>query len=81
MRIYVPEGSEFISATGFRIPDSHYFSYPSDYAQKLDSLEAETNAIIDESSKTKIYQEFNKTVFANWTMVDPGESVEVTLNI
>jgi hypothetical protein len=79
MRIYVPEGSEFISATGFRIPDSHYFSYPSDYAQKLDSLEAETNAIIDESSKTKIYQEFNKTVFANWTMVDPGESVEVTL--
>jgi len=79
MRVYVPEGSELISATGFRIPDSHYFSYPSDYAQKLDSLEAENNAITDPVSKTKIYQEFNKTVFANWTMVDPGESVEVTL--
>jgi hypothetical protein len=79
MRVYVPKGSTLISASGFKAPDTKYFSYPQDHAKKLDSLEAERQALIDQASNTKIYQEFNKTVFANWTMVDPGESVEITL--
>jgi len=79
MRVYVPKGSTLISASGFKAPDNKYFSYPQDHAKKLDSLEAERQALTDQATNTKIYQEFNKTVFANWTMVDPGESVEITL--
>jgi CRISPR/Cas system CMR subunit Cmr4 (Cas7 group RAMP superfamily) len=79
MRVYVPKGSTFISASGFEAPNNKYFSYPSDQAKKLDSLEAERQALIDQVTNTKIYQESNKTVFANWTMVDPGESVEIIL--
>jgi hypothetical protein len=79
MRVYVPKGSTLISTTGFKAPDTNYFSYPTEYAKKLDSLKAEKQAFIDQASGTKIYDEFGKTVFANWTIVDPGESVEITL--
>ena len=79
MRVYVPKGSTLISASGFKTPDSKFFSYPEAHAKELDSLEAERQALIDQSTNTKIYQESGKTVFANWTMVDPGESVEITL--
>lgn len=74
LRIYVPLGSSLISAKGFSQPDSIYFKKPEDFYQKNDVLEkSENRAEIDLLSGTKIYQEANKTVFANWSMIDPGQ--------
>jgi len=73
VRIYVPYGSQFISAQGFTAPDQSLLTKP-DPSWKLDSdLINEAIATIDKSSQTKIYQEAGKTVFANWSMVDPGQ--------
>ncbi len=74
LRVYVPEGSELISSSGFRTPEQAYFEEP-DPKWELDSdLENERQAIISPQSGTKIYREDGKTVFANWSMVDPGET-------
>lgn len=80
MRIYVPLGSELISASGFNAPDSKYFDKTPEVGW-LNSplLSNENSATIDRATATKIYTENGKTVFANWTMVDPGQSVEIII--
>jgi hypothetical protein len=82
MRIYVPQGSELLGADGFRGPNPIYFSFPEDGWQTDSDVAAEegNNAIIDqEHLNTKIYTEEGKTVFANWSMVDPGNTAAITL--
>jgi len=80
LRIYVPEGSELLEAYGFRRPDDVYLQdRPETSWQNLPGLSAENSARIDQASLTKIYEENNKTVFANWLMVDPGETAVVTI--
>ncbi|MFA5643998.1 MAG: DUF4012 domain-containing protein [Patescibacteria group bacterium] len=80
LRIYVPLGSTLISSTGFSQPDSSYFKKTEDFYEKNSLLESgENRAEINLESGTKIYQELNKTVFANWTMVDPGQEVILEL--
>ncbi len=78
LRIYVPAGSELISASGFREPDASYFSEPDETAESLSELIDEDKAMVHEDSGVKIYSDSGKTVFANWTMTDPGESSEIT---
>lgn len=80
LRVYVPPDSELLSATGWRSPDPEYLQdRPEDGWQTSPSLAAENAAIINQDSGTRIYQENGKTVFANWSMVDPGESAVITL--
>lgn len=80
LRIYVPEGSELLEASGFRRPDDIYLQdRPEASWQNRPELLAENSARIDQASLTKIYEENNKTVFANWLMVDPGETAVVTI--
>jgi len=78
LRIYVPQGSELLSADGFRIPDAHYFEEPEAGWLKNPLLKNEATAITDPMSGVKMYSENNKTVFANWVMVDPGETTLIT---
>ena len=80
LRVYVPQGSELIAASGFVAPDKKYFSAP-DPSWETNSLLAQTEdlAVTDRNTGTKIYQENGKTVFANWLMLDPGTSATVTL--
>ncbi len=78
MRVYVPQGSFLIEASGFEEPDEIYFEEPKENWVNDRDLENERNATVHKS-KTKIYKEFGKTVFANWTMIDPGESKKVIL--
>ena len=74
LRVYVPMGSNLLSAQGFSSPDKNYFKDSEDFYEKNSILEnSENRAEIDLSSGTKIYQESGKTVFANWTMLDPGQ--------
>jgi hypothetical protein len=79
MRIYTPEGSQLISATGFKSPDQSLFESPDPKSEQDPDLQNEREAITDIISGTKIYTEKNKTVFANWSMVDPGETTVITL--
>jgi hypothetical protein len=82
MRVYVPEGSQLLEASGFRGPDPIYFDYPEDdWGDDVDVEEENgDNAQIDKKClNTKIYKESGKTVFANWVMVDPGQEVVIKL--
>lgn len=79
IRVYVPLGSELIKAEGFKRPDDKEFREPDDYLEIDERLANEKMAIIDTNSLTKIYNENNKTVFANWITLKPGESKEVLL--
>lgn len=75
MRVYVPAGSELIEASGFNAPDAKFFQAPDPSWQFDEDLYAEDmNFQRDPISGTKIYQELGKTVFANWSMIDPGET-------
>ncbi|MBU0637166.1 DUF4012 domain-containing protein, partial [Patescibacteria group bacterium] len=80
MRIYVPQGSQLISAQGFQAVDEIYFKKPDNAWQTdLDIYKTESQTIIDKISGTKIYNEFNKTVFANWSQVNPGQTITIIL--
>ncbi|MEA3464020.1 MAG: DUF4012 domain-containing protein [Patescibacteria group bacterium] len=80
MRIYAPLGSELLEARGFNKPNDIYFEDPDDGWQKDKDLFAEEEmAEIHQSSGVKIYQEAGKTVFANWSMVDPGQTITIYL--
>jgi hypothetical protein len=79
MRIYVPKGSELLRAEGYtREVDSP----PVDY-EKLGFIEdemvimEESNTNIDPYTGTRTYEDSDKTVFANWTYVSPGETLTV----
>lgn len=79
MRVYVPKGSKLISAEG---QTREFNSEPLDYVAlkfKHDAqVEAEEESIkIDEESGTRVYDDANKTVFANWVYVSPKEEVVV----
>jgi len=80
MRIYAPIGSELIEARGFDRPDEIYFEEPEKSWQNDSNLYfEEMQAQTHWPSGTKIYNESWKTVFANWTMVDPGETITIYL--
>ncbi len=80
LRIYAPLGSKLISASGFKPVDKIFFETAEpDWPDDPDVLKAEAGALIDEASGTKIYNELNKTVFANWSQLDPGETIEINL--
>lgn len=79
MRVYVPKGSQLISAEG---QTREFNSPPLDYKAlnfKHDSqVQAEEESIkIDTESGTKVYEDAGKTVFANWAYVSPKEEVVI----
>jgi hypothetical protein len=81
MRIYVPKGSKLISAEGFTKeftdPPLNYENL--NFKTDIDVEEMEAGYQIDENSATRIYEEKDKTVFANWVYTYPGESSTVKL--
>ncbi|MFA5318703.1 MAG: DUF4012 domain-containing protein, partial [Patescibacteria group bacterium] len=79
LRVYVPQGSQLLEASGFSEPDKIFFDEPAEGAElDPDIYLTENIAKTDESSGVKIYSEFNKTVFGHWTQVDPGETINIT---
>ena len=77
LRIYVPEGAEFISARGFEKPGGEFFKKPDGELEVDDDInELDGGYLFDSDSGTRIYNQFGKTVFANWSIIDAGgESV------
>ncbi len=77
MRVYVPRGSKLIAVEG---QTRELNEPPLDYVKlgfKEDPLvkQQEDSMMIDFNSGTRIYSASDKTVFANWTYVSPGETV------
>jgi len=80
LRAYVPEGAELISFEGAEIPEKKYFKEAVSNAQPdAHTVSVEQNMIIRKPSDTVIANEYNKTVFGNWSMVDPGGTAEITI--
>lgn len=80
LRVYVPSGSTLLSAEGMtaEFPEAP-FDYDALGFQRDPDVEKEEQLIrIDETSGTRIGEEFGKTVFGNWVYVSPGEKVTVT---
>ncbi len=80
LRLYLPKGSELVSAQGQTI---EVYEPPIDYQQagfKPDSevLAVEQSQQVDERSGTQIFEEGGKTVFGNWTYISPGETMALT---
>lgn len=82
VRFYVPENAKLISATGFDVMPANLFKTVDDpdTIKDPDLLALEKNPTLDEISNIRITNEFNKTVFANWLIVKPGEEKTVTLS-
>lgn len=73
VRVFVPEGSRLLSSSGFDeigyIPSSLQ-----GYETDPDLAAIDQNTLIGAQSKTLIYNESGKTVFANWASLAPGET-------
>ncbi len=77
VRVYVPQGSQLISAEGqTREFDSPPLDYDALGFKRDPQVQMEEDSMkIDDATGTRIYDEDNKTVFANWTYVSPQETV------
>jgi len=79
LRVYVPEGAELISTSGWRTPDQEFFDSPDEGWIVDKDIAANEAMAITTDNGTKIYTEKNKTVFANWTMTDPGQTTVIKI--
>jgi hypothetical protein len=81
LRLYVPAGSTLISASGFTWPDEKNFRAPESwYKTDTDLQNIETEVTIDNSSGTRITNEFGKTAFGNWVATAPGTTSQVVFS-
>jgi len=73
LRVYVPKGSELISAEGFSIPDAALFETPQpEWSIDDDLYYAMQSETSHAESGTRIFEESGKTVFGNWIQTRPG---------
>lgn len=79
MRVYVPKGSKLISVSGqTREVNSSPLDYNALGFKRDPQVKMEEDfMVIDEESGTRIYDDGDKTVFANWAYVSPQETVEI----
>jgi hypothetical protein len=78
LRFYVPKGSELIEAGGFVYPPDEAFHVPEKWYEKDADVEsADKELSIDLKTGTRVTTEFDKTVFGNWSVVEPGKEIEV----
>jgi hypothetical protein len=81
VRLYVPKGSELLSASGFTIPDASLFE-ASEIAlsQDEDLKSIVQNSRKDKATGTDIWEENGYTVFGNWMQTPPGETQTITFS-
>lgn len=78
VRVYVPEGSELISAGGFSYPPEDAFRVPEKwYEDDVQLKEIEKEGGVHLETGTRITHEFGKTAFGNWVMTNPGQTSTV----
>ncbi|KAA0205491.1 DUF4012 domain-containing protein [Candidatus Uhrbacteria bacterium] len=74
LRVYVPEGSELLSAEGFSPPPADLFKHPLD----TDDVDADLEAVESKPrvlpGGVKATDEFGRTAFGGWVQLEPGET-------
>jgi len=80
MRVYVPKGSKLLEVEGqTREANEPPLDYDALGFKRDADVQSQENSIsIDQQSGTRIYEESDKTVFANWTYVSPQETMTIT---
>ncbi|PJA93097.1 MAG: hypothetical protein CO133_01390, partial [Candidatus Komeilibacteria bacterium CG_4_9_14_3_um_filter_37_5] len=79
VRIYVPLGAELISIEGATPPDNKLFSREKIELQPdRDLMEQDGINYFQSFDQYYTVQQFNKQVYGQWLMVDPGESKTIT---
>ncbi|MBU0540661.1 hypothetical protein KKC31_03285, partial [Patescibacteria group bacterium] len=78
IRVYVPEGSELIKASGFEDPPAGLFKKPDDdYVPDVEVAKIESGMRKTDSGAS-IGEESGRTVFGGWAQLDPGETETLT---
>lgn len=82
LRIYTPKGSEFVSADGFDQMESELFENidPKIYKADEELVSISDTKRVEPTTQTEIYYEGDKSVFANWLKIEPGQTKTVTLS-
>lgn len=79
MQVYVPQGSELLSAYGFTGMAEEKYKTIENYTE-IDSDLADLYATSQSNEfGMSIHDEFGKTVFANWVSVEPGDEANLNL--
>jgi len=79
-RLYVPLGSKLVSASGFdQIAPGEFRPLPSNSVGDALLASIEGRVTVDETSGTRMNEEFGRTVFGNWSVLDPGQTKTWTL--
>lgn len=79
MRIYVPEGSKLLEATGFSDLAENICTTTANLEEDPEINELSSRYFVDELSGVKVNTEFNKTVYGGWQEIKPGEEKEIYL--
>ncbi len=80
MRVYVPEDSKLLEASGFEESEQEKTCTSSPYLEEDPEIsELSGRYFVDELSGVRVNTEFNKTVFSGWQEIKPGEEKEVYL--
>jgi len=80
LRIYVPRNSELISASGFeKMPEENMAGEAGNFQADADLRALEMTRKTEPDSQTEIYQDGDKTFFANWVKVEPSQKQTITL--
>ena len=79
-RIYVPEGSELLEATGFETPPAKAFFTPDDDAKVDEDLKRISGeSLLNDQLHVSTNAEYGKSVIGGWMITDVGESATVTV--
>ncbi len=79
IRVYVPQGAILLKASGFTYPPESAFHVPESwYKNDPDLATIEQNPHIDQQAGTRISNQFGKTTFGNWMVVNPGETQTIS---
>ncbi len=80
LRVYVPEGSKLVRATGFDYPDEELWLEADETAIEDEDLKNISGEVIETNYKNVFENnEFSKTVFAGWVETLIGDSSQIEL--
>jgi len=75
IRVYVPQGSTLLSVSGYdTLNPSLFKEAPQGFHEDTDLNRISGESTIDHETGTIINDEFGKTIFGNWLLLQPGES-------
>jgi hypothetical protein len=78
LRVYVPQGSQLISADGFQPPASTLFKKPLDTDQPDPDVTAAEQRPRLGPNNVRITDEFGRTAFGGWVQLEPGATATTT---